>query len=89
MIFEFNDQCIEVNFKMSLTMIDGKVAQALTETKSSSSCTICQKTSSQLSQPPTQDDSFNEAYEFGMSPLHARIRFMEHILKLGYDLEFI
>lgn len=87
-IFEFNDQCIEVNFKMSLTMIDGKVAQALTETKSSSSCTICQKTSSQLSQPPTQDDSFNEAYEFGMSPLHARIRFMEHILKLGYDLEF-
>ena len=23
-----------------------------------------------------------------MSPLHARIRFMEHILKLGYDLEF-
>lgn len=46
------------------------------------------KTSSQLNQTPSEDTFFEEAYEYGLSPLHTRIRFMEHILKLGYDLDF-
>lgn len=41
--FDFDGQKIEINYKMLLTMIDGKVAQALTNTKSSSSCIICKK----------------------------------------------
>lgn len=35
-----------------------------------------------------QDDSFKEAQAFGFSPFKSRIRFIEHILKLGYDLDF-
>lgn len=46
---------------MCLTMIDGKVTQALTETNSPSNCTIYAKKTCQLSQP------HKDAYEFGLS----------------------
>lgn len=85
---QFDGQEIEVSYQLVLTMIDGKVGQALTNTKAASSCIICQATSSQLNQVPTKSIDNTDAYEFGLSPLHARIRFMEHILKISYDLDF-
>lgn len=71
-----------------LTMIDRKIGQALTNTKAASSCIICQATSTQLNQVPTKSLDNTDGYEFGLSPLHARIRLMEHILKISYDLDF-
>lgn len=85
---QIDGQTIEVSYQLVLTMIDGKVGQALTDTKASSSCIICQTTSSQLNQVPEKSLDNTDAYEFGLSPLHTRIRFMEHILKISYDLEF-
>lgn len=85
---QIGDQQIEVSYQLVLTMIDGKVGQALTDTKAASSCIICQTTSSQLNQVPKKSLDNIVAYEFGLSPLHARIRFMEHILKISYDLDF-
>lgn len=85
---EIDGQIIEVSYQLVLTMIDGKVGQALTDTKASSSCIICQTTSSQLNQAPEKSLDNTDAYEFGLSPLHTRIRFMEHILKISYDLDF-
>lgn len=85
-----NGQTVIINYKLMLTMIDGKVAQVLTDTKATSSCIICNATRSKLNEdlPPSTLLYNTDAYEFGLSPLHARIRFMENILKISYDLEF-
>lgn len=85
---QLDGQQIEVSYQLVLTMIDGKVGQALTNTKAASSCIICQATSTQLNQVPTKSFVNTDAFEFGLSPLHARIRLMEHILKISYDLDF-
>lgn len=81
---------IKINHSLYLTMIDGKVAQALTDTPSSASCVICQATSSEMNN--LQKLSFKtvneEHYKYGLSSLHAWIRFMECILHIAYRLEF-
>lgn len=79
-----------VRHHLFLSMLDGKTCSYLTNTDSSQTCVICKATPndrndfSKLSQR-TADESF---YEFGLSPLHAKIRFMEFVLHLGYNMEF-
>lgn len=86
----YKELVITIKHKLYFTMLDGKVAQVVTDTPSASNCIICQAKPSQLNDLsrigiiPTKE----EAIQLGMSPLHARIRFMEYILKLGYNLEF-
>ena len=80
---------VTIYHKLHLTMVDGKVTQALTDTPASSTCIICNTTRSRLSDFTAGSKFDNQdAYEFGLSPLHARIRFMEYILHLAYDLDF-
>lgn len=78
---------IEVIHKLYLTMVDGKVTQYLTDTKSSSACIICQKNPKDF-RNTEEEPNIVENYQYGLSPLHARIRFMEFILHLSYDLSF-
>lgn len=80
----------KVQHILYFTMIDGKVAQAVTNTASSSNCVICGAKPSEmndisrlLNRPLNE-----EALKFGMSTLHARIRFMEYVLHLSYNLSF-
>jgi hypothetical protein len=87
-LFQLYEFEIEINYQMFLTMVDGKVSQALTKTKASSSCIICNSTTSELNKIPDPVKDNPEAYQFGLSPLHARIRLMEFIIKLAYDMEF-
>lgn len=81
-----------VKHTLYFTMIDGKVAQAVTNTASSSNCVICGATPSQMNDMlrlVNRRQSLNdEALKLGMSPLHARIRFMEYILHIAYNLSF-
>lgn len=79
-----------VNHKLFLSMIDGKTCAYLTDTDSSTTCPICKATPNEMNDvknvsQKTVDES---VYEFGLSPLHAKIRFMEFILHLGYNMEF-
>ncbi|XP_067212240.1 uncharacterized protein [Linepithema humile] len=71
-------------------MIDGKVAQAVTNTASSSNCVICEAKPSEMNNiSRLLNRPLNEkALKLGMSTLHARIRFMEYILHLSYNLNF-
>lgn len=79
------DITILVKHEFFLTMIDGKVLNELTETKSTRSCPICKRTQKNFNnQDELNNDEHN--YEYGISPLHARIRCMEFILKLAYTL---
>lgn len=82
----------EINVKHNLlfTMIDGKTAQIVTHTPSAAVCYIC-------GAKPTEMNNLEltlsktvqaEAFKLGISSLHARIKFMECILHLGYNLPF-
>lgn len=85
---EISGQVIEVSFKPQLTMIDGKVANAITDTTSNWKCNICGKLSSQFHEDSDTISINENALRFGISPLHARIRFMEYCLHLAYDLKY-
>lgn len=81
---------VEVNHELLLTMIDGKVAQVLTDTSSSSVCTICgarPREMNDLNKVSSKPEN-EEAFQYGLSTLHAWIRFMETILHISYNLEF-
>lgn len=70
-------------------MVDGKVCSSLTETKSSARCYICKAKPTQMNnidavkKLKVDEKSFN----FGLSTLHAWIRFMEFLLKISYRLQ--
>lgn len=77
---------VEVNFNMNLTMIDGKALCALTGT-STLQCPICKQTGRGSTSWTRQSDSTDEtALSFGISPLHAYIRFLEFVLAISYRL---
>lgn len=82
-----NGKEIEVIHRLHLTMCDGRVTQFVTDTKSSATCTICQKNPKDFRNTEEECD-VEENYQYGLSPLHARIRFMEFILHMSYDLSF-
>lgn len=86
-----DDEVVEVKHELFLTMIDGKVAQVLTNTSSSAVCTICgarpreMNDLSKVSAKPENEDAF----QYGLSTLHAWIRFMETILHISYNISFM
>lgn len=84
------DKTYVITHKLHSTMIDGKVCNALTEQKSSTSCNICKATPNQMNDLETVKKlTINEEhYQFGLSTLHCRIRFMECVLHIAYNLDF-
>lgn len=70
-----------------LTMVDGKVCNAATGTKSTSRCYICGATSKDFNKLDYTREVNFAAFEFGISVLHARIRIFECILHLAYKLQ--
>lgn len=77
---------VTVTAHLSLTMIDGKVANNLTDCPSQS-CFICLRSSYDLNLPIESHDSYDpNLFEFGLSPLHGYMRVMEHLLKVAYRL---
>ncbi|XP_036148284.1 uncharacterized protein LOC118647442 [Monomorium pharaonis] len=77
---------IMVNFKMVLTMADGKVWNALKDT-SSMMCYICKATSKNLKQLDLSNRCIDEsALSFGISPLHCLIRYFECLIHIAYRI---
>lgn len=70
-----------------MTMVDGKVCNAATGTKSTSRCYICGATSKDFNKLDSTREVNFAALEFGISVLHARIRIFESILHLAYKLK--
>jgi hypothetical protein len=81
---------ITVVHRLMRTMIDGKVCQALTDTPSSSTCVVCKLTPKQMNdlQDVANRQERGEVFSFGLSTLHAWIRFMDCILHIAYNLQF-
>ncbi|KAL4715536.1 hypothetical protein ACJJTC_009162 [Scirpophaga incertulas] len=71
---------ILVHSQFVMTMVDGKAASGTTST---SRCYICGKTSKEFNNLKDKRRIPKDATEFGLSILHARIRFFESILHLA------
>lgn len=89
-LINHNGEGIEIKHTLFLTMIDGKVAQVLSETSSSAVCTICSARPTEMNNlERVRNKPVDEAsYQYGLSTLHCWIRFMELILHLSYNLGF-
>lgn len=75
-----------VKHKMLLTMVDGKVCNAASDTKSTLRCFICGATSKDFNNLHQPKEIRKETLRFGLSILHARIRLFESLLHLAYKL---
>lgn len=82
------DFSFTIGFIVNLTMIDGKVCNAITGTSSTWRCPLCGETKAQFSNISKEVTINKDALKFGISPLHARIRFLEHFLHIAYDLDY-
>lgn len=68
------------------TMVDAKVCNAATGTSSTMRCYICGKTSKAFNDLENLNVEDPQSLRFGLSILHARIRFFETILHIAYKL---
>jgi hypothetical protein len=80
------NKIFSVKHTLMFTMVDGKVCNAATQTSSTMRCYICGKTSKNFNNLTIEKEVKQEALQFGLSILHARIRLFESILHLGYKL---
>lgn len=82
-----SDKCT-IKFLLELTMVDGKICNALADS-SGMRCYICRATISKMNNLeyiqniPEQPETF----QFGLSVLHAYIRFFECLLHIAYRLD--
>lgn len=81
-----SDGIAKIKHTMLFTMIDGKVCNAATDTSSTMRCYICGQTSKVFNKLNKGQNIKPEALQFGLSVLHARIRFFESLLHLAYKL---
>ena len=75
-----------ISYELHLTMVDGKVVSALTDTASSQRCLFCGATPKDMNdlQHVRQLTTRHEHYQFGLSTLHAWIRLFECLVHIGY-----
>ncbi|KAJ8676588.1 hypothetical protein QAD02_012375 [Eretmocerus hayati] len=79
-----------ITYNLKCTMMDGKTCSALTEQRSSCSCNVCFASPKDMNHLefvkglPVNRNSL----QFGLHPLHCRIRFMEFLLHLAYNMDF-
>lgn len=71
-------------------MIDGKICNAATSTTSAQTCYICKATPTEMNQLERVigKEVNPDTFRFGLSTLHAWIRFFECIIHISYRLEF-
>lgn len=84
-----NGRMIRITYKMLLTMVDGKICSSLTDTSSAARCYICNATPIEMNnlEEERQLELDENNFRFGLSTLHAWIRFMEYLLKVAYRLK--
>lgn len=88
--FERENYVFRVKVGMFLTMVDGKVCQALTETPSAATCYLYganPRDMNNLAKLEKREENVSFC-QFGLSTLHVWIRFMECLLHIAYRLDF-
>ncbi|XP_050746028.1 uncharacterized protein LOC127011840 isoform X2 [Drosophila biarmipes] len=89
--YSYKSNIITVKYQTHMTLIDGKVLNIVTGTNSCQSCPLCGAKPTQLLKTTDFNSPiFNvksENLKYGVSPLHAWIRFMEFPLRISYRIE--
>lgn len=85
-----NGRVVNGKHQLIMTMVDGKTVSQISDIRSSN-CTICNATPTQMKDFKGIDKriSNTEIFEFGLSTLHCRIRFLECILKIAFRLPIL
>lgn len=80
---------VTIKHELILSMVDGKVCNSLTNTTATQKCFICGVLPTNMNdiESVIQRSVKEEALSFGISPLHARIRFYECLLHIAYRLD--
>lgn len=78
--FVLSEMLLSTKHVMTLTMVDAKVCNAATSTTSTMRYYICGGTSKEFNNLKIKKTIDIDAIQFGLSVLHARIRFFESIL---------
>lgn len=87
-VIDKHGRAVEVSYEMHCTMIDGAVANVLTNTNSSSRCFICHAYPTEMNNTDIQKIPNIDNYKFGLSTLHCWIRFLDCILHIAYRITF-
>lgn len=77
---------INIHHQLLLTMVDGKICNTLTNTKSAQTCYICGSTPKLMNKEIQNNKIDINSYSFGMSTLHCWIRSFECLLHISYKL---
>ena len=80
---------LSLDFKIELTMLDGKAVNALTDTNYSQACNVCAAKPGDMNNLAVvrSKEVSDRALKFGISSLHCWIRRFECFLHIGYKLE--
>lgn len=87
-IIHYEGRTLHIRHELLMTMVDGKVCNACTNTKSAQRCYICSATPAEFNNiekmllRPVNEETF----QFGLSTLHAYIRFFEYFLHISYRM---
>ena len=85
----FRGQPINVTYKLCLTMLDVKIINVLTDTTSAMRCYLCGATSKEFNNLDNimMRPIIEEFLQYGISSLHAWIRFLECCSSVAYRLD--
>ena len=84
----FCTEGVEINFRVDVTMLDGKVVNAITDTKSTQSCNVCGVTSKDVNDlDKVRSSPVDEALKLGLPLLHCWLRSFEYCLHMGYKMD--
>lgn len=87
--FYINNRTVNVSYLLHLTMIDGAVANILSERNSTSTCYLCGSTPKVMNSFHAIPRSSEDIHlKYGISSLHAWIKCFECILHIAYRLPF-
>lgn len=88
---DLNNINVRIHFSLFLILVDGKVLNIITNTKSTQTCPICHATPKQFNDLSNRSRSTfipdPKSLQYGVSPLHAWIRFFECCLHISYRLD--
>ena len=83
-----NDKVLKINYKLYMTLIDCKILNILTNTKSSQACPICGATPQKfINIKEFRSKEFKpkpKSLQYGKNQLHSWIRFFECIVHISY-----
>ncbi|CAH0560531.1 unnamed protein product [Brassicogethes aeneus] len=84
---DITNEEIEYIENQALNLQATRVCNAATNTSSTLRCYICGKTSKSFNELTSTNPENPETFKFGLSILHARIRFFEFLLHLSYKIK--